>query len=150
MAIGYGERIELESDSAFSNTARLLALKYALDIYSNRVTVGDKEKQLAVHILKGCASNILVPEMNKLIVANIDYIFPSVETKKEIIAGLYSGELIATLNSAIKTSWSTFANLFVPTPSSAGTSTTAPIASPTPAPTPTPTPTPAITTNLKL
>lgn len=143
MTIGYGERIELENDYAFSNTARLLALKYALDIYSNRIVVGEREKALAIYILKGCAQNILVPEMNKLIVANIDYIFPDVETKQEIISGLYSGELIPTLNSSIKTSWSTFASLFLPTPSSNPNTAT-------PSPTPTPAPTPTITTNLKL
>lgn len=136
MSIGYGERIELENDSGFSNTARLLALKYSLDIYNNRVTVGDKEKLLAVNILKGCASNVLVPEMNKLLVASIESIFPSATTKQEILAGLYTGELIKALDSAIKLNWSVFAGLFTPSTSST--------------PTPTPTPTPTITTNLKL
>lgn len=146
VSIGYGERIELENDYAFSNTARLLALKYALDIYSNRIVVGEREKALAIYILKGCASNILVPEMSKLVVANIENIFPNVETKQEIIAGLYNGELVKTLDSAIKGSWSTFASLFVPTPASSTNST----AAPAPTTTPTPTPTPIISTNLKL
>lgn len=144
MAIGYGERIELENDYAFSNTVRLLALKYALDIYSNRATVGEREKALAVHILKGCAQNVLVSEMSKLVVASIESIFPSIETKQEMIAGLYNGELVKTLDTAIKGSWSTFASLFVPTPSSSTA------AAPTSTPTPTPTPTPIISTNLKL
>lgn len=147
MAIGYGERIELENDYAFSNTARLLALKYALDIYSNRVSVGEREKALAVYILKGCASNILVPEMSKLLVANIENIFPTIETKQEIIAGLYNGGLIKTLDTAIKASWLTFANLFITTPSP---SSSTPTATPSPSPSPTPTPTPTISTNLKL
>lgn len=115
MTIGFGERIELENDAAFSNTARLLALGYALDIYTGKITVAEKEKQLATHILKGCASNTLVPEMNKLIIARIEEIFPKIQTKQELIAGLYSGELIETLNASIKKNWTVFANLFSPT-----------------------------------
>ena len=124
MAIGFGERIELENDSAFSTIARQLALGYALDIYTNKVTVGEKEKQLAVYVLKGCATNVLVPEMNKLLITRIEEIFPNIETKQELIMGLYSGELIETLNASIKKNWSVFSDLFAPAPEVAVTAAT--------------------------
>lgn len=124
MAIGFGELIDLENDSSFANTARLLALKYAVDIHNGKVVLGDKEKQLAIHFIKGCASNVLVPEMNKLIIAHADEIFPDVSTKQELISGLYNGKLIPVLDAAIKKNWSLFATLFAPTTAGAVTTTT--------------------------
>lgn len=124
MAIGFGELIDLESDSSFSNTARLLALKYAVDIHTGKVVLGEKEKQLATHFLKGCAVNVLVAEMNKLIIAHADEIFPDVSTKQELISGLYNGKLIPVLDAAIKKNWSLFATLFAPVATGTVTATT--------------------------